>query len=233
MIIDVTELEFTKLNFIRPYETLRRNRARLIYENGNVQITKVDKIDEGKFIIDAEVEGNSYIKYSVTLTIKDSYIRECECTCEDFENGFVCKHILATSMEVIEPHYPSTKEGREKLLKSQREKEEERKKEYLKKIQEERRIFEYRMKYSNALKTINKFKDSTELQMNDIKLDSNVDLRNLYEDIKLEREINKTSNLKILTQIRIEPRVKIRNNEEINITFKIRTEQNVYIKGYR
>lgn len=47
------------------------------------------------------------------------------CTCEDYYNGNLCKHIIATSMEVIEPHYASTIQGRRKI--EERKKEEERK----------------------------------------------------------------------------------------------------------
>ena len=34
---------------------------------------------------------------------------------EDYKNGNICKHIIATSMEIIEPHYASTIEGRRKI----------------------------------------------------------------------------------------------------------------------
>ena len=47
-------------------------------------------------------------------------ITDSSCTCEDYKNGNLCKHIIATSMEVIEPHNANTKEGKRKLIEKQK-----------------------------------------------------------------------------------------------------------------
>ena len=45
----------------------------------------------------------------------------------------MCKHIIATSMEVIEPHYASTKEGKKRFEEKKREEERKRLEEIRKK----------------------------------------------------------------------------------------------------
>ena len=124
MIIDVVDLELETLNFIRRYDPARYRRGTTIYNNVLVEIESVDKKDERSYSVEASVEGN-FDTYRTTLEIKGNTIKESTCTCEDYYGGNLCKHIIATSMEVLEPHYASTKEGKKRL--EEKKKEEERK----------------------------------------------------------------------------------------------------------
>ena len=107
MIIDVIDLEFKTLNFNRRYDPARYRRGTGIYNKGLVEVQNVNKIDEKNYSIEASVEGN-YDTYTTYLEICGNMINKSTCTCEDYYNGNLCKHIIATSMEVIEPHYAST-----------------------------------------------------------------------------------------------------------------------------
>ena len=100
MIIDVVELELETLNFTRKYDFARYKRGTAIYNNGLVEIESVDKKDQRSYSVEASVEGN-FDTYRTTLEIKGNTIKESTCTCEDYYGGNLCKHIIATSMEVI------------------------------------------------------------------------------------------------------------------------------------
>lgn len=54
-------------------------------------------------------------------------ITETTCTCEDYIKGNLCKHIIATSFELMNPTHPSTEKRRneieEKINKMQERKE--------------------------------------------------------------------------------------------------------------
>lgn len=137
MIIDVIDLNFKDLQFNKRYDMSRYNRGRGIYNNRYVEVTKVEKIDDENYDVEASVDGY-YDTYTTTLKIYRSLIRKCSCTCEDYRKGNLCKHIIATSMEVIEPHCASTNEGRIKL-EEKRQEEERKRLEELKRRQEEQR----------------------------------------------------------------------------------------------
>ena len=98
MIIDVVDLKLETLRFNRSYDTGRYKRGRNIYNNGQVEVTEVNQIDEKNYFIEASVDGN-YDDYTTTLEINGNMINHSTCTCEDFYKGNLCKHVIATSME--------------------------------------------------------------------------------------------------------------------------------------
>ena len=219
MIIDVIDLKFDKLNFIRHYDPERLARGRIVYRSQSAAVTKVEKIDKTNYVIEAKVEGTYEREYDVKLKINDNYIRECSCTCEDFYNGNLCKHILATSMEVIEPHNASTAEGTARLRQREKEEEEERRRLVLKQIEDERKEKRYRERYSNALNAINTFKKNTEMNNLDIPIERS-NLRELYNEIKEEKASKMANMTELATDIRIEPRLQVRY-EDMQVSFKI------------
>lgn len=222
MVIDVMELNFQKLNFIRSYENSRRLRGRAIYYSEMARVTKVEKIDEKNYIISAKVEGSHDNEYDVTLKINDTYIRECSCTCDDFYNGNICKHIIATSMETIEPNQPSTEAYRKKLEEKERKEREEALRLYQERLEKERKEREYRAKYASALDTIRTFKNDPKLDKYEADfIDEHVTLREIYNQAKEERESEESTKVELTTNISLEPKIELKDNESINLTFKI------------
>lgn len=114
MIIDVIDLKLKTLQFNRSYDTARYNRGVKIYNNEYVKIQQVEEKEDKSYKIAASVIGN-YDMYTTTLEIKGNLITKSSCTCEDYYKGNLCKHIIATSMETLEPHYASTAEGKKNL----------------------------------------------------------------------------------------------------------------------
>ena len=114
MIIDVIDAHINDLNFRKSYESIRNKKANIIYKQKRVDIKEVNKKGNDTFTIKAEVNGN-YDDYEVNLSIKNNFIEDYYCDCPDYSKGNICKHILATAMEVMEPHYASTIEGQKRL----------------------------------------------------------------------------------------------------------------------
>lgn len=169
------DLDFKKLKFNRTYDINRQKRGKGIYQRGEVQVDRVEKIGEDEYAIDAEVNRREGL-YIVNLLIKNGTVDEATCTCADFNNGNLCKHILATSMEVISPHYASTVEGKKR-------EEERRIAEFKKRQQIERETRKYKEKYGKGLETIEFYRTSEENNSNKKYLD----LEELYlesQDIK-------------------------------------------------
>ena len=79
-------------------------------------------------------------------------------------------------MEVIEPHYASTIEGRKKLEEKRKEEERKRLEELRKRQEEEKKRREYERKYYSGLNTIELFKRSPIRQ-----IANTLDLEELYE----------------------------------------------------
>lgn len=219
MVIDVMDLEFDRLNFMRQYEDGRNSRGKLLYYNENAEITKVEKLDEDNFIISATVQGSGYKIYDVELVLNQNYIKECSCTCEDYYNGNICKHIIAASMETISPHLPSTIERKKKLLDERKREEEEKHKKFMEQIKAERKRREYESKYANAIDTVKIFKKESfnRERLSDI---NSISLNELYSKTR-EKIISKNQyKPEFMTNIRLEPRMEIIDNG-IEITFKI------------
>lgn len=155
MIIDVIDLELKNLQFSRNYDTNRYLRGKTLYNR-----EKVEKLDDKNYFVEANVDGN-FGTYETTLNIANNLIKNSTCTCEDYYKGNLCKHIIATSMEVVKPHYASTIEGRRKLLDQKREEAKKRQEEMQRKQEAERKRREYEIKYYTGLQTIQQFKESS------------------------------------------------------------------------
>ena len=170
MIIDVVDLDFETLRFNRRYDPTRYRRGTNIYNKGLVEVETVNKIDEKNYSIEASVEGN-YDTYTTRLEICGNMINKSTCTCEDYHKGNLCKHIIATSMEVIEPHYASTIQGRRKIEERKKEEERKRLEEIKARQEEERKRREYERKYYSGLKTLELYKrNSKEETINSLDL---------------------------------------------------------------
>ena len=220
MIIDVVDLKFETLNFNRRYDSARYRRGTSIYNKGLVEVQKVNKIDEKNYYIEASVEGN-YDTYTTYLEICGNMIKKSTCTCEDYYNGNLCKHIMATSMEVIKPHYASTSEGKAKLEAKKKEEAQKRLEEIKRRQEEERKKYEYQKKYYNGLHMINLYKTGNEFIENSDRLDV-LELYNQTQTMKNE----KLSELS--TNVKLEFSLEIYDNETLAITFKI-GENRMYV----
>lgn len=212
MIIDVVDLKFETLRFNRSYDTGRYKRGRNIYNNGQVEVIKVDQIDEKNYFIEASVDGN-YDDYTTTLEIKGNMINHSTCTCEDFYKGNLCKHIIATSMEALEPHYASTKEGMKKLEEKKKEEERKRLEELKAKQEEERKKREYQRKYYSGLRTIELYRQNSRQTPK-----NTLDLAEIYETTT---ELKKKKIGELATAIKLEYNVEIDDTETLKLSFKI------------
>ena len=220
MIIDVIDLKFEVLDFNKGYDSARYKRGTSLYNRGRVEVQKVNKIDEKNYSIDATVEGN-YDIYNTHLEICENIIKKSTCTCEDYYNGNLCKHILATSMEVIEPHYASTLEGNARLEAKKREEEKKRLEEIKKRQEEARKKYEYQQKYNKGLNMINLYKNGNQFIGNSDRLDI----------LELYNQTQTMKNLKLSefsTNIKLEFTLEIYNSETLAITFKI-GENRMYV----
>ncbi len=217
MIIDVQDLNFNVLNFTRSYDLGRQKRGKTLYNNEYVQIERVNEIEGETYKVIAKVQGN-YGYYKVELLIKGNMIRESSCTCEDNRNGNICKHIIATCLETIEPHRPSTAEGKRKLIEKQRKEREEaiRQWELKRKEEEERR--EYERRYYQSLRTIEEYKESRDLISDST---NNLNLEELYEIAKLKVENQDIWPKNLATSIKLEPKIEISKDSKLDINFKI------------
>ncbi len=213
MIIDVADLEFEELNFIERYDMVRYRRGRYIYENENVTIKTVNKIDEDNYIVKASVVGN-YGIYATSLTICEDNIIGSSCTCGDYNKGFLCKHIIATSLEVVDPHNASTQEGRKKLEEKKKEEEKKRLEEIRKRQEEERKRREYEDKYRYGLHAIQLYKDGNSLSNSSKRLD----VLELYEETKL---MNEKKEGELATNIKLELVAELYDAQTLIINFKI------------
>ena len=212
MIIDVVDLELETLNFTRKYDFARYKRGTSIYHKGLVEVESVDKKDERNYSIEASVEGN-FDTYRTTLEITGNTIKKSTCTCEDFYGGNLCKHIIATSMEVIEPHYASTKEGKKRFEEKKKEEERKRLEEIRKRQEEERKKREYERKYYSGLKTIETYKRNSRE-----KATNTLDLAELYETTT---EMKKKKQGELATSIKLEYNIELGDTETLRLSFKI------------
>lgn len=213
MVVDVIDLNFKSLGFSRTYDYGRESRARTIYNREKVHIMQVDKIDNDEYAVKASVEGN-YDIYNVELSISGIMINKATCECEDYHKGNICKHLIATALEIIDPHYASTPDGRARLRKRQREEAQRRFEEAKKREEEERKRREYESKYYNGLRTINAYK-----AMN-IPLEgaSTLNLQELYaETLNSKKKVRGT----LATNIKIEPKLEFYDSDKLKLTFKI------------
>ena len=209
MEIDIMDLNIKVLNFEKQYETSRIKHGKEIFYNEGVTITEVEQLNDNKFNIKARVDGKYNTWYQVNLSIQKDTVKKYSCTCEDYKKGYICKHILATSMEAIQPHRPSTAARRNKIAEEERKEREEKQRLYELQLERERKRREYERKYSEALKVLSQFRRINEVNYYDEKLDSSSDLKKLYQDAQLEK-LEKESMVPALSKnLKIEPRVEI------------------------
>ena len=211
MIIDVVDMDLKTLQFSRRYDTARYKRGTQIYNKGNVEIKVVEKTDNN-YKVEAVVEGN-YDDYTTKLLITGNLIKDCSCTCEDFYKGNLCKHIIATSMECLDPHYASTTEGFKKLEQKRKEEEKKRLEEIKRRQEEERKKREYERKYYSGIRTIEIYKRNSKEQSKNV-----LDLNELYEKTN---EIRLRNTGELATSIKIEYYAEIQDVETLKISFKI------------
>ena len=213
MIVDVIDLNFDNLNFKKSYDRNRMNKGRILFERQCVDIDEVEKIDKDNYRIKAIVEGNTSY-YDVTLNLYKNMVEEYTCDCKDFESGNICKHICATCLEVIRPHRASTEEGRIRLYEEERKRNEEYLRKWRLEQEEERKRREYELKYYNALKIINNYKDINENN-------NDYNLKKLYKETRDELVVNEINNSELASNIIIEPRVQLQGENSIGVSFKI------------
>ena len=202
MIVDVVDLNFGTLQFGRKYDPARYERGREIYNNANVVVDSVNKTDD-EYYIEASVKGY-YDDYNTTLTIKGELIKESTCTCEDYIKGNLCKHIIATSMEVIKPHYASTNEGIRRM-------EQNRMIEVKRKMEEQNKKYEYERKYGGSLRALEAYREN--LRGHDI-----FDLNEIQEEVT---ELKKQKNVTMATDIKFEYKLYQVNSKNVRIPIKI------------
>ncbi len=214
MIIDVKDLKIKKLTFSRDYDNRRLNRGETIYRNREVTIKEVEKLGENEIKVEATVEGShSFTFYDTYLDIVDNDVVDCKCTCMDYNNGYTCKHIIATALEVIDSHAASTQEGKER---EKREVEERRRKLREERKEQERREkqqYEYNRKYKGSLNLLYKFENNA----NNI-FENNLDIPEIFYETK-EKKKAKTSEL--ATSIKINCIVEPFVDSRLKLTFKI------------
>ena len=232
MIIDVVDLTLKTLNFIEKYDPSRLKKAKTLYNNEDAEVTKVEKLDDNSLIVWGRVVGNYWSQYSTKLEIKGSTVNKWSCTCEDYKAGNLCKHILATSLETIEPHQPSTEEKKKEIIEARKKELEELRKQYERQQEEERKRLEYQRKYSTALNTIRRFKNADSINKEGLSNNNNFDIKALYDKVQLEKTYRNSYLPELSTQISLEPRIEISNKKgSINLGFKIGQAKKYVLKN--
>ena len=232
MIIDVVDLTLKTLNFIEKYDPSRFKKAKTLYNNEDAEVTKVEKLDDNSLIVWGRVVGNYWSQYSTKLEIKGSTVNKWSCTCEDYKAGNLCKHILATSLETIEPHQPSTEEKKKEIIEARKKELEELRKQYERQQEEERKRLEYQRKYSTALNTIRRFKNANSINKEGLSNNNNFDIKALYDKVQLEKTYRNSYLPELSTQISLEPRIEISNKKgSINLGFKIGQAKKYVLKN--
>ena len=218
MIVDIMDVNFDQIDLKRNYDHSRYNRGKRLYNNECVEIKNVDKIIDEKnetYKIEAVVEGN-YDYYDVEVNIENETLKSYSCSCPDASGKKMCKHVIATCMEAVNPHFPSTKERIEEENKK-REEEHKRYIEEQKRIAEERqRRYEYEKKYKNALNILEKYKIKNQSLLEE---NNDINVEKLYEYVSATA--NLTSNAELNTNIKIEPKIEVSYYSTLDVTFKI------------
>ena len=220
MIIDVIDAHINDLNFRKSYESSRNKKANIIYKQKRVDIKEVDKKGNDTFTVKAEVDGN-YDDYEVNLSIKNNFIEDYYCDCPDYSKGNICKHILATAMEVMEPHYASTIEGQKRLEKQATDKREQAYRLWQLKQEEERKRLEYERKYYFALNAINEYKKDAELAKGSQDNSNATNVKEIYQETRKQLLEEGEASQELATCISIEPQIELSNNSTMEISFKI------------
>lgn len=190
MIVDVCDIGLKNIDFTTPFDPIRQRKARVV--------------------------GN-YV-YMVNLEIENTMLKKYSCTCPDADEGYKCKHILATCMEILDPHKPSTEKKKEEMRKAQ---------ENLKKERQKKRI--YNETYYDGLRLLNNYSEDM-LTFNVSKNENTLDINNIYADTIIE-DYSKMKNDAILDEnIIIEPRIVELGNDCLKVSFKIGTKMMYSLK---
>lgn len=212
MVIDITDVGIPTINLRKNYDTTRFLKGKKIYEGERVHIREVEDTSSGKdksFEIKATVRGQRD-RYDVELKLKNTILENWSCTCPD-EGSNYCKHILATCLEVADPHGPNTdakkREELDRLVEYQKQMALERE-ERMRKVKEKE---EYQRKYGVALNIIDNYKGYGE--------NNKLNIDTIYERAKLQRESG-TTDTELTTNITLEPRISYSYND-LSVSFKI------------
>lgn len=223
MEIDVRELNFKNLKFHSRIEAGRYKRGETIQANENVSLTSAGK-DENKYLIKASVADRNDI-YKTTLKINGEDIVSAECTCLDYYKGHLCKHIIATYLETLNPHNKETYQERKIKV----EKKIEDSKEKMKRLVEERL---YNEKYEIGIDLIKTFKNADRRMQGTHLLD-------LYELSMLMEETKNKIKTELSTNIKIDFSIEFCDFDTLVIKFKIGTTRmyilndfNLFYNGY-
>ena len=213
MNIDVMDLKLKKLTFSDKYSAARLNRAKQIFHKELVDIKEIKQISDARYIIKSNVKGY-YGDYDIVLIINNEQVTACSCTCEDNKKGYICKHILATVLEVVNPHNASTDEGK-KLFRKRKEEE---KKQYLENLRKEREAQKqrelYNYKYTTSLELLNNLERTNKTEEK-----ANLNLPKLYNETISKRNLLQTSKN---INIKIEDFVELsEENNALRVSFKI------------
>lgn len=212
MVVDVTDLGFETINLKRNYDTTRFLKGKKIYEAEKVNIREIDDISTGKdkrYKVKAKVIGQRD-RYDVELELKNTYLENWSCTCPD-EGSNYCKHILATCLEVADPHGPNTETRRNAKLEELRKIQEERELARKAKLREIKEREEYQRKYGLALRVIDNYKGYRD--------NNSLNIAGIYEREKFHKE-NSAVDTELATNITIEPRISS-NYANLLVSFKI------------
>ena len=207
MLIDITDANIEKINFKRNYDTRRYIKGRDLFERMRVAINEVYTSNDIDYTIRAAVKGNSDI-YDVQLDIRNTYLEKASCTCPD--DAVYCKHILATCMEAVEPHIPSTDAKRSKLIQDRRKELEEQIRRREEQEKQRRKEQAYRRKYGAAIAAIDSYKL--------FNITDNINIQSLYEKAKL---MNSYDAGELKTNIVIESRITVSYGNVLKVDFKI------------
>ena len=209
MLIDVIDLNIENLNFPKKYDSNRRFKASTLYERNCVEIEEVDKQKDGLITVTANVNGNRGV-YRVALKIKNNMVEDYSCGCYDYASGSICKHILATCLETIQPHVPSTQEGMIRVLEALE-----------KQKAEEQKQKEYEQKYSYALNTIKEYKNEDKLDNPLTNVPNQLDVKKLFEETKKNMNTSNNNSLELVKNVKIEPQIQVNNSSSFEVSFKI------------
>lgn len=221
MVIDVTDIGIKTINLKKNYDTTRFLKAKRIYEEERIAIKEVENLSDSKdktYKIKATVLGQRG-KYNVELELKNTYLENWSCNCLDVGSNY-CKHVLATCLEVADPHEPNTQAKKQARIEEARKLEAQR---ALEREEKMRQILEkenYQKKYGMAINVINKYKGVDKA--------NKLNIADIYESAKLQKETSETDG-SLATNISLEPRISS-DYQNLSVSFKIGSSKMYILK---
>ena len=210
----------------------RKIRGKEYYSNRRAHIEMIMYENDNTYRINGRVRGNYFDTYYTEVLVKNGVIVEHDCDCFDHEKSRMCKHVIATLYEAIEPQ--SILPIKEKFVNNLTEIIEEEKREEEERLrifreEEERREKQrqYEMRYYTMNSIISNLKDNKNNTDN-----NNLNIQKIYNEISQEKEyIAKYDNVENGT-LELEPRIELEAGNKINVTFKIGVNKKYIIKDY-